>query len=103
MVLLKVTQKTKGGEAGKEEGKEKAWHQGLENESLRVENVFTVSPRQDLKQRNHAEKHMENSSKIFLASCPFCKSSISFKRKNYQKNVMVLTLGREAGAGISQR
>lgn len=68
LVLLKVTQKTKGGEAGKEGGKEKAWRQGLENESLCVENVFTVSPRQDLKQRNHAEKHMENSSKIFLSS-----------------------------------
>lgn len=68
LVFLKVTEKTKRGEAGKEEGKEKAWHQGLENKPLHVENVFAVSPRQDSKQRNHAEKPMEDSSKIFLVS-----------------------------------
>ena len=40
---------------------------------------------------------MENRSKIFLAGWPFSKSSISFKRKNYQKNVVLLILGREVG------
>ena len=65
-VLLKVTDKTKGGKAGKEQGEEKPWHQCLENGSLWVENVPVVSPRQDLKQRSHAEKLMENQSKVFL-------------------------------------
>lgn len=67
LVLRKVTDKTKRGKAGKEQAEEKPWHQCLENGSLWVETVPVVSPRQDWKQRNHAEKRMENRSKIFLA------------------------------------
>lgn len=97
LVLLNVTDKTKGGKTGKEQGEEKLWRQGLEKGSPWVENIPVVSPRQNLRQRNHAEKLMENQSKIFLAGWPFSKSSISFKRKNYQKNVVLLILGREVG------
>lgn len=67
LVLLNFTDKTKGGKTGKEQGEEKLWRQGLEKGSPWVENIPVVSPRQNLRQRNHAEKLMENQSKIFLA------------------------------------
>lgn len=54
-----------------------------------------------LEAKKSCRKSVENPSKIFLAGWPFSKSSISFKRKHYQKNVMIVILGREAGGGIS--
>lgn len=65
LVLLKVTDKTKGGETGKEEGEKEPWHQWLENDSLWVENVSVVSHRQELKQRNPAERAWKMRAKYF--------------------------------------
>lgn len=67
LVLLNIADKTKAGKTGKEQGEEKLWRQDLERGSLWVENIPVVSPRQSLRQGNHAEKLMENQSKIFLA------------------------------------
>lgn len=64
VVLLKVTDKTQGGETGKE-GEKKPWHQCLENDSLWVENVLVGSSRQDSKQRNHAERAWKIREKYF--------------------------------------
>lgn len=63
-VLLKITDKTRAGDPGTE-GEKKPWHQGLEKDSLLVENVSGVSRRQDSQQRNHTETEWKVQAKYF--------------------------------------